>query len=246
LFEIHPQGADFHYPRFAFEYYSTLRGLGLDVDVVPVDAPLDGYRMIVVPPLPVVPADFAQRLARSGAQVVLGPRTGSKTDDLQIPAGLPPGSLASVLPMRVWRVESLRPNVAEPVRLAGSASLDDGVGRHWRDLIETSESASAAALEIRGRFADGHPAYVRSGSIHYLASIFDDVLTTRLFAGVAREAGLDVTALGDGLRISRRGGLAYVLNYGEQSHTLADVADDAFVIGSREIGPQGVAVYRTS
>ena len=225
LFEIHPQGADFHYPRFAFEYYSTLRGLGLDVDVVPVDAPLDGYRMIVVPPLPVVPADFAQRLARSGAQVVLGPRTGSKTDDLQIPAGLPPGSLASVLPMRVWRVESLRPNVAEPVRLAGSPSLDDGVGRHWRDLIETSESASAAALEIRGRFADGHPAYVRSGSIHYLASIFDDVLTTRLFAGVAREAGLDVTALGDGLRISRRGGLAYVLNYGEQSHTLADVAD---------------------
>jgi beta-galactosidase len=246
LFEIHPQGADFHYPRFAFEYYSTLRGLGLDVDVVPVDAPLGGYQMIVVPPLPVVPADFAQRLASSGAQVVLGPRTGSKTEDLQIPAALPPGLLASVLPMRVWRVESLRPNVTEPVRLAGSASLDDGAGRHWRDLIEKTDAAGEVALEVRARFADGHPAYVRSGAIHYFASIFDDVLTTRLFAGVAREAGLDVTALGDGLRISRRGALTYVLNYGEQAHTLADIADDAFVIGSREIGPQGVAVYRTS
>ncbi|MFP3607215.1 beta-galactosidase trimerization domain-containing protein, partial [Paraburkholderia sp. SIMBA_053] len=55
LFEIHPQGADFHYPRFAFEYYSALRSLGFDVDVIPADAPLDGYAMIVVPPLPVVP-----------------------------------------------------------------------------------------------------------------------------------------------------------------------------------------------
>ena len=138
LFEIHPQGADFHYPRFAFEYYSALRALGLDVDVVPVDAPLDGYSLIVVPPLPVVPADLAVRLARSGAQVVLGPRTGSKTRDLRIPTNLPPGALASVLPPRVWRVESMRPNVTERVRLADSqdASVDDGHARHWRDFID--------------------------------------------------------------------------------------------------------------
>jgi beta-galactosidase len=243
LFEIHPQGADFHYPRFAFEYYSALRGLGLDVDVVPVDAPLDGYRLIVVPPLPVVPAGFAERLARSGAQVVLGPRTGSKTEHLQIPAELPPGSLASVLPVRVWRVESMRPNVTEPVRLTGSASLDDGFARHWRDLIETG---STEAVEVGARFADGHPAYVRSGAIHYLASLFDDALTTRLFAGIARTAGLQTTPLGDGVRISRRGELTYVLNYSEQVHTLTDVADAAFVIGSRDIEPQGVAVYRST
>jgi beta-galactosidase len=248
LFEIHPQGADFHYPRFAFEYYSALRGLGLDVDVVPVDAALDGYQMIVVPPLPVVPAGFAERLAQSGAQVVLGPRTGSKTVDLQIPAGLPPGSLSSVLPMRVWRVESLRPNVAEAVRLTGSANLNDGFGRHWRDLLDTTATAASgpAAPEVLGRFADGHPAYVRSGAIHYLASLFDDALTARLFAQIAREAGLDVTAVGDSIRISRRGGLTYVLNYGDAIHTLADIDASAFVIGSRDIEPQGVAVYRGS
>jgi beta-galactosidase len=36
-----------------------------------------------------------------------------------------------------------------------------------------------------------------------------------------------------------------VFNYGDATHTLADVADDAFVIGSHAIEPQGVAVYRT-
>ena len=90
---MQPQGADFHYPRFAFEYYSALRSLGLDVDIVSAHAPLDGYRLVVVPPLPVVPNDFATRLAASGAHVVLGPRTGSKTVDLQIPPTLPPGPL---------------------------------------------------------------------------------------------------------------------------------------------------------
>ncbi|MFP3245317.1 MAG: beta-galactosidase trimerization domain-containing protein, partial [Paraburkholderia sp.] len=180
-----------------------------------------------------------------GAQVVLGPRSGSKTEDLQIPAALPPGTLAAVMPVRVWRVESLRPNVTEPVRIAGSASLDDGVGRHWRDFVEL-DAAQHAALEIRARFADGHPAYVRSGTAHYFASLFDDALTTRLFAAIAREAGLAVVALGDDVRISRRGALTYVFNYGEQVHTLTEVADSAFVIGSREIAPQGVAVYRSS
>jgi beta-galactosidase len=245
LFEIHPQGADFHYPRFAFEYYSALRSLGLDVDVVPVDAPLDGYRLIVVPPLPVVPADFAARLARSGAHVVFGPRTGSKTEDLQIPVNLPPGALAPVLPLRVWRVESMRPNVSEPVRLADSSAsgAEDGVARHWRDFIE---SDGAAAFDVRARFADGHPAYVQSGAFHYLASLFDDALTVRLFERIANEAGLETMALGESVRISRRGALTYVFNYGEQVHTLADLADERIVIGSRAIEPQGVAVYRTT
>jgi beta-galactosidase len=244
LFEIHPQGTDFHYPRFAFEYYSALRALGLDVDIVPVDAPLDGYSLVVVPPLPVVPDDFAVRLARSGAQVVLGPRTGSKTRDVRIPTNLPPGALASVLPARIWRVESMRPNVTEGVRLAHSqeASVDDGHARHWRDFID---SDAAASLDVRARFADGHPAYVRSGAFHYFASLFDDALTVRLFERIAREAGVTTMQLGDSVRISRRGALTYAFNYGDDTHTLTDVADDAFVIGSRALAPQGVAVYRS-
>lgn len=244
LFEIHPQGADFHYPRFAFEYYSALRGLGLDVDVVPVDAPLDGYSLIVVPPLPVVPTDLAARLARSGAQVVVGPRSGSKTPDLQIPANLPPGALADVLPLRVWRVESMRPNVTEAVHLAGvqDSGSGHGVARHWRDFVESHDANS---LDVLARFADGHPAYVRSGAFHYFASLFDDALTVRLFAQIAQQAGIETIALGDSARISRRGALTYVFNYGESAHAIAGVADDAFVIGSREVEPQGVAVYRS-
>ncbi|AUT70307.1 MULTISPECIES: beta-galactosidase [Paraburkholderia] len=243
LFEIHPQGADFHYPRFAFEYYSALRSLGFDVDVIPADAPLDGYAMIVVPPLPVVPGDFAVRLAASGAQIVLGPRTGSKTPDLQIPANLPPGALASLLPIRVWRVESMRPNVTEPVHVNGAGDgLREGQARHWRDLIDAADERS---FGVRARFADGHPAYVQHGSVHYFASLFDDRLTESLFARIATEAGLTPTPLGDSVRISRRGKLTYVFNYTNARHVIEGIDASRFVIGAHEVEPQGVAAYRT-
>ena len=231
LFEIHPQGADFHYPRFAFEYYSALRSLGLDVDVIPVDAPLDGYKMIVVPPLPVVPADFADRLAASGAQAVLGPRTGSKTVNLTIPAALPPGEgIATLIPIRVWRVESMRPNVTEKVGQRGEA-------RHWRDFIETSHG-----VQIEATFADGHPAIVRSGSVLYLASLFDETLTQDIFLDVAKAAGLDAAPLPEGIRISRRGGLTYVFNYNATPYKIPAAA--SFIVGQEEVEPQGVAIYR--
>jgi beta-galactosidase len=231
LFEIHPQGADFHYPRFAFEYYSALRSLGLDVDVIPVDAPLDGYKMIVVPPLPVVTAGFAGRLAASGAQVVLGPRTGSKTVNLTIPATLPPGEgIRKIMPIRVWRVESMRPNVTEKVSQRGEA-------RHWRDFIETSDG-----VQIEATFADGHPAIVRSGSVLYLASLFDETLTQDIFLNVAKSAGLNAEPLPEGIRISRRGGLTYVFNYNATPYKIPAAA--SFIVGHEEVEPQGVTIYK--
>ena len=194
LFEIHPQGADFHYPRFAFEYYSALRALGLDVDIVPVDASLDGYRLIVVPPLPVVPADFAARLASSGAQVVFGPRTGSKTagpaDSGQPAAGRARlGAAAACVARRIDAAERDR----------SQCGWRTARTRPWRTASRAtgaiSSKAKAAAvprssfLDVRARFADGHPAYVKSGAFHYLASLFDDALTVRLFARIAKRSG---------------------------------------------------------
>jgi beta-galactosidase len=245
LFEVQPQGADFHYPRFAVEYYSALRALGFDVDIVSTHAPLDGYKLIVVPPLPVVPDDLVQQLERSRAHIVLGPRTGSKTVDLQIPANLPPGPLASLMPARVWRVDSMRPNVTPRVTFSGSAP--SGYARHWRDLLEIDSSREGQeSIQVRAVFSDGHPAYVKHGAVHYLASFFDEASTLALFARIANEAGLAPTHLGDAGGGSRCGGLTWVFNYGPNTHQLAaEIPSDAFVIGSHAVEPQGVAAYRT-
>ncbi|MEO6918813.1 MAG: beta-galactosidase [Collimonas sp.] len=235
LFEIHPQSADFHYPRIAFEYYSALRSLGLDVDIVSLDAKLDGYAMIVVPPLPVVPDDLPARLQASAAQVLIGPRSGSKTASLHIPANLPPGPLHAILPIRVWRVDSMRPNITEPVECAGR----HGQAHHWRDLIDVGEGVETVAS-----FGDGHPAIVKYERRHYLAAVFDAKFTRDYFFQVARAAGLAPEELPETLRISRRSGLTFVFNYDNQP-CLAPHAERAeFIVGAPQIEAQGIAIYQ--
>ncbi|WP_343651982.1 beta-galactosidase trimerization domain-containing protein, partial [Herbaspirillum sp.] len=191
-----------------------------------------------VPPLPIVPDDLPGRIAKSGAQVVFGPRSGSKTGSLQIPDMLPPGPLQALLPMRVWRVESMRPNVSEPVQWGS----EQGQGRYWRDLIE----ADGDGLQTIACFGDGHPAIVRKELAHYLAGIFDAELTTRYFEEVARAAGLTPQRLPEGLRLQQRGGLQFAFNYSDAPIQLPQADTAQFLVGQARLEPQGVAIYRSS
>ncbi|MCR5879263.1 beta-galactosidase trimerization domain-containing protein [Phenylobacterium sp. J367] len=113
-FGIQPHAADFRWLRLAFEVYSALRRLGVDIDIVPPDADFTGYSLVVAPSLPILSDELVSALERSGAVVMFGPRTGSRTPEGHIPSTLPPGPLARRLPFKVTRVESLGATSAAP------------------------------------------------------------------------------------------------------------------------------------
>ena len=232
LMDIQPQGADFDYFHLVLDFYGALRRKGLDVDVISPDAPLDGYRIIVAPSLPIISPDLVDRLAASGAEVVIGPRTGSKTDTLHIADGLPPGHLQRLLPLRVTRVESLRPGWVE----AG----DFGVSR-WLEHIDTALPALAST-------ASGLGFWYRSGRIQYVGAWPGADLLDAVIDAASANAGLDTLRLGDDVRIRRRGGLVVAINYGPEAIDLATIVPgiDAltFLIGERHIPPAGVAIWR--
>ncbi|WP_196251740.1 Beta-galactosidase C-terminal domain, partial [Burkholderia glumae] len=53
--------------------------------------------------------------------------------------------------------------------------------------------------------------------------------------------------LGDAVRVSRRGGLTWVFNYGPEPYRIdAAIPDAAIVVGARCIEAAGVAAYRTA
>jgi beta-galactosidase len=136
----------------------------------------------------------------------------------------------------VWRVESLRPQVTEPVQLGELK----GRAAHWRDLVESDD----AGVQTLARFADGHPAVLKHQRMHYLAAIFDADFTAGYFEQVAAAAGLAPQRLADGLRLQRRGGLTFALNYADAAVTLPQAAGADFIVGGPELPPQGVAIYR--
>ena len=232
LLDIQPQGADFDYFYLVLEFYAALRRGGMNVDVLSPDAPLDGYSLIVAPSLPILEDSLIDRLSASGAQVIIGPRTGSKTGDLQIPKSMPPGPLQKVMPLRVTRVESLRPGWEE----AG----DFGISK-WLEHVETE-------LAPLARTASGLGFWYRHGKFQYLgawpsADLIDAVVTT-----AADAAGLPLLKLPDDVRIRRRGEIMFAINYGPEtidlSSCLPAVTTADFILGGCLLPPAGVAAWR--
>jgi len=221
---IQPQGQGFAALWAAFDCYSALRELGLDIDILPPGAPLDGYALCVVPCLPIVPSALAERLAAFNGQVVIGPRSGSRTEDFAIPDGLPPGAL---FPARVVRVESLRPGLRH-----------DGEGfaiERWLEHLETAAEAELTA-------DDGTVAVWRADKRRYLAAWPTAELARLVMARAAADAGLATCPLPAGLRVRRAGAHTFVFNYAAQPVALPAELGGRLVLGEPRLDPGGVAV----
>ena len=221
---IQPQGAGLSALWAAFDAYSALRRLGLNVDILPPDASLDGYALCVVPCLPVVPDGLLQSLDAFTGPIIIGPRSGSRTADFAIPESLPPGP---IFPAKVVRVESLRPGLTHP-----------GQGWAVRNWIEHLETGSTPELVAE----DGTVACWRSGNRHYLAAWPEPDLLDPLLQAAAREAGLDIVPHVEGLRLRRTGSHVFVFNHTTEPLVMPDGVGRQLVLGQRELGPAGVAV----
>ena len=97
------QGREFDPQRLAFLFYTALRRLGLDVDVVGPDTPLGPRALVVVPCLPILRAARLDAIEASGGHVLFGPRSGSKTANVAIPPSLAPGLLGARMGFQVPR-----------------------------------------------------------------------------------------------------------------------------------------------
>ena len=229
--DIQPQGAGFSALRQAFEYYSALRQLGLNIDILPPGRSLEGYAMVVIPCMPIIPKAMVDQLSVFKGQVLVGPRSGSKTDDFAIPGSLPPSALQSLLPLQVTRVESLRPGLIEQ---AG----DFTVGQ-WIEHVET-------ALQPEWVTDNGRGICFQSGNVRYLTTCPDAALLGIMVERAAGEAGLNVHHLAASVRLRSNGNLVFAFNYGAAAErvTLNDEAE--LILGTREIAAPGIAVWRTT
>ena len=230
---IQPQGQGYRWLRRAFETYSAMRSLGLDVDMVEAGADLDGYALVVVPCQMHADEALAAALERCSAVVLLGPRSGSKTVDLHIPPDLPPGPLHRLIPLQVTRVESVGPAVRYGVMLDGRRYE----ALHWREHVRTSLTPVAA-------FEDGCGAWYRHGRVNYLATWPDPALMIWVLTDLAMDAGVQLSPMPEGVRTSHRGDLVFAVNYAPEMRDAPAPSCVEFLLGARTLSPAGVAVWR--
>ncbi|MEM1262047.1 MAG: beta-galactosidase [Pseudomonadota bacterium] len=233
---IERQSADYRLGNVQLEFYRAFRELGLNIDIVSANDPLDHYALVAVPCLASIDTSFVERAKASKAQIIFGPRSGSKTREFCIPAELAPGPLQKPLGLVVTEVETLRPGARDAFQWRGQSYRTS----LWREHLEVSQQHVAA------HFDDGGPAVVQVGSLSYLASLPDRDFLVDYFAAFCKQRGIATQRLPDGVRLRRRGDLTFAFNYSHSSYTIEVPTNSEFVIGNSSIGPQDLAVWRNT
>ena len=232
---IQPQGQGFSYLHLCLAFYCALRRLGIGVDIIPATPEaVRGYALVIVPGLFAEHRALAAALGADGQRVLLGPRSGSKTAEFQIPEALPPGAFQALIPVTVRRVESLPP--FHTIGIEGRGG--DAHVAHWREVLDLGDG-----ITVMDRAVDGEPALATKGRIAYLTGVPSPAYALDLVARLAADAGLDGHRLPRDIRVRDTGRHRYVFNYGPDTVDVsALLADHDPVVGDAQLGPCGVAI----
>lgn len=182
---VQPHGAGLSYFGLVFDAYKALRKLGHSIDILrPETRDFKGYDLILAPGLMHMPETLKQALSQQKAQVLIGPRSGARDQDMTIPVPLPPALPG--LDVTVDRVESLRPDSPEPLALSGAFT-------GYREILTGSATVTLTAQ-------DGTAAVMSQDGMHYLAGWPDAEGWKTILTPLCAQAGLEVIDLPEGLR----------------------------------------------
>jgi beta-galactosidase len=234
--EIQPQGRSFSYLALVFLWYTALRRHGVDVDIVPPGRDLSPYKAVFVPSLQHVSPEAHQAFAACKGQVVFGIRTGAKTASFQIPRNLPPGALQDLLPLKVTRVESLRPGLKRELRWRNRA-YDCGT---WVERLEVSSEA-----QVQGSFASGDPAIVECDGRTYVAAWPTHELALDIVSHTLAAAGMSTMRLDEDIRVRQRDGVTFVFNFSGEPRPSHAPAGARFVLGGQLVAPFNLSAWHT-
>ncbi|HTM76474.1 MAG TPA: beta-galactosidase, partial [Devosia sp.] len=230
--QIQPQAKGFSHSAHVRAIHAAFRKHGVDIDILgPDTTSFAGYDIVAIPAL--FAWNDALRTAMQDFEglLLIGPRSGSKTENFEIPKTLAPDLPRNLLDLRVTRVSTTDPVHQTPVKGGGSAF-------HWRERIETG-------AEVVLEDEDDLPILVSQGKLFYLTASGNKALVQRVVDYLIAEADLPVLNLPAGVRCRVRDGFRIYVNYSTGAATLNHAADESgYVVGAAQIPPAGVTVAR--
>lgn len=237
------------------DFYRPLRVQSQGVAILPWDADLSRYPLVVAPNLNVLTEEEARALdqyVRAGGHLVLGPRSGMKDDTDALWPQRQPGPLADLLGAHVEQFYALDQRV-------GITGAIDGTAAIWAEaLIPTAtDTRTLATYRNAGGWLDGKAAIVSRnvgrGSITYVGAWLDPVAMAKLATDLLADANIAPIAPGADadLEIAERAGagkrVLIVINHGTIAHAFAPPAGASPVSGdwsNGRIAAHGVALFK--
>lgn len=245
------------YTRTCNEHFRALRTAGIEVDIVPFDADLSGYRAVVTPALYLLGQDTARRLTEfveAGGSWVATYLTGYVDEHNRCWCGGFPGPhLREVFGLWNEEIDYLYDD--ETVRIRGCVEGLNGEIKA-SDVVEVLHAEGAEVLaRADSEFYAGQPVILNhgwgKGSTFYLGARLDDDSLAAFYKIAAAKLGLPRQKLPRGvIRKSRpgiEGPVDFLFNY-TKSTVSVDLGDESFqrISDGREIsGETALGPYET-
>ena len=237
--QLQPHRKDFSYMRHLFVYYRALQRLGIPVDIVPYDAKLTDYQLIIAPTAFLGDEALATRLTEytaQGGSLLLGVRSGFKTPSNLVTAEPLPGPFRELIGAQVNAWHALPPGIgyefhSEFATLSGPATF-------WAESLKADEQTRSLATYSDGPFT-GTSALteqqVGAGRALYLGCYPTVAQAKGLLSQLAAQDKINRLAeLPAGLVAAQRGEQTVLLNFTDKPLT-AQVKEKEIKVPARDV-----------
>jgi beta-galactosidase len=230
--DVQPQAKGFTHGAHVRALYAAFRRHGVDIDILPpTTTSFAGYDIVAIPALFAWNDELRTAITEFEGHLLIGPRSGSKTQNFAIPPTLAPDLPSNLLDLKVLRIDSIDPAVEIEVKGSGSV-------QHWRERIETKANVVIEDTE-------GWPVLVNQGKLYYLGGSSTKALVHRIVDYLIAEADLPTLNLPAGVRCRTRDGLRIYVNYNAGPATLNLAQDETgYVLGTADMAPAGVTIAK--
>lgn len=245
-FDILSQARRWNQPRWLLSWYAALARLGFRVRILqanrswPRDLPL-----IVVPGLQMVDEQMVQQMqqyADGGGNLVLTCRSGWMDRRGQLFEGPTAEPIVKLIGGLIEAYDGLPDERMGKIELDGQ-NYDWGV---WAEMLY-NETTSKILAKYADQFYDDAAAVIQnkvgSGTVTYCGVFAEQPFINALVEKLATQFSLPATALPDRVHVVRRGKYNILLNYQDKPVSAPAPKTATFVIGARQVGPAGVAVW---
>jgi beta-galactosidase len=217
--EIQPQRNDYGYLKHLFVYYRACQRLGIQVDVLPKSGEFEKYSLIIAPALHIVDEGLAHRLEHyvsAGGNVLMGVRSGFKTDSNLVTDKPLPGLLRPLAGATVLSWESLPES--QGWRLSTDIAGLSGPAAFWVESLQPDSDTAQLLATYSSGPCSGQAALIENrmmaGKSYYHGWYPTDVQAQAIIGHLADS--LDLTRIGDlppGLIAHKRGNSIILLNF---------------------------------
>lgn len=229
------------------KYYKTLKSFGAPVDFIEDQMDFSKYPVLIAPAYQQIDQALIEKLtnyAKTGGNLILTCRTGYKNREMHLWEAKFAAPIYDLIGAEIEFYDLPMPHAQDSVVMDNKKYA----WKTWGDILKPALGTTLLAT-YRGDFYSGKPAVITrklgKGTVTFVGidsndGLLEDALLKKLYANWK----IGVEKYPEGIIVEYRDGFGIAVNYGDKPYTLNIPADAKILVGTKEIPPVGVTVWK--